>query len=95
MASEPHSYLAFVTGMNSFLKNWRAIVAGRGIPEVTSALSSLFGEDITQRVVKEQAEAVQKARRNRTLSLDAKSKSIVMGAGLTTIPVRPNTFFGD
>jgi hypothetical protein len=91
----PRAYSAFVTGMNSFLKKWRAIVAGGGIPEVMAALSGLFGEEITQRVIKEQAEAVQKARRNRELTFDTKSKSILVGGGLSTIPVRPNTFFGE
>jgi hypothetical protein len=91
----PRSYSAFVTGMNSFLRVWTTIIGGRGIPEVTAALNSLFGENLTRRVVEEQADALQKSRRNRELRFDTKSKSIVVGGGLSTIPVRSNTFFGE
>jgi hypothetical protein len=91
----PRAYSAFVSGMASFLTSWRAVVAGRGIPEVAVALSALFGEELTGRAVDQQAEALQKARKNRELSFSTKSKSIVVGAGAGTIPVRTNTFFGE
>jgi hypothetical protein len=91
----PRAYSAFTTGMRSFLRSWKALIATQGIPEVTVALSMIFGEELTRRVVEEQAEALQKARKKMQVNFDTRSKSLVGVAGISTIPVRPTTFFGE
>ncbi len=92
---DPEAYDAFVSGIIGFQQSWHSISQARGIPQVSAALRDLFGENLTTGVVKEQAELIRKAHSERQLGIQ-KSSGILSGVTTaSSVPVRPNTFYGS
>jgi hypothetical protein len=91
----PSAYQAFVSGVIAFQQSWQSISQARGIPQISTALRGLFGEDLTKAVVKEQAELIQKDRSEQRLGIQ-KSSGILSGlTGVGVVPIRQNTFHGS
>jgi len=86
----PQSYLKFVNFVRAFRAKLDALLAARGMDQITSLLTEMFGTTPTLGVVKAHAMRMQAERERNRLRTNA--------AGLTTLGsgplVRPNNFFG-
>ncbi len=91
----PGAYQAFVTGMISFQKTWQAINQQSGVPAIASMLGGLFGEQLSKSVVSEQAQAIEKVRRDKKLAVQRTSGVLTVTGTTSSRPVRPNTFHGS
>jgi hypothetical protein len=90
----PDAYNAFVSGIISFRKAWNNITQQYGIPSVSAGLTALFGEEITKSVVTEQAETIEKFRREKKLAVQ-RSSGILAAASPSSHLIKPNTFHGS
>jgi hypothetical protein len=88
----PEAYEAFKDWIADFCRIWDQLERARG-PEVNEILFSLFGENLTQAVIREELQRQEQARQ-------AGKLGIVAGTGLLTtqspaIAVPRNTFYGQ
>jgi hypothetical protein len=91
----PDAYSAFVSGIISFRKAWNNITQQYGIPSVSAGLTALFGEEITKSVVTEQAETIEKFRREKKLAVQRSSGILAATTSPSSHPIKPNTFHGS
>jgi hypothetical protein len=91
---DPGAYRAFVSGITTLQAAWEAVLAERGLHQVTAALAALFGEQVTQAAVTDQAKAVERLRAERQLGV-RRSSGTLAGLGAGSVAVRPNTFYGS
>lgn len=91
----PGAYQAFVAGVISFQKTWQAINQQSGLPSIASTLAVLFGEEISKSVVTEQAQAIEKARKEKKLAIQRTSGVLTTVTSPSSHPVKPNTFHGS
>lgn len=89
------AYQAFVSGILGFQKAWRAIEQQSGIPSVGSALAALFGEEPTKSAIRQEAESVEKARREKKLAVQRASGLLTTAVSPSAQPLKPNTFYGS
>lgn len=90
----PHAYQDFVGAVLEFRNRWSRLLQMRGIDEIEAELELLFGEAPTKWAIKELA------RQRVIVPRDANTLRVrpgtgVIGAGVSSLSVRPNTFFGD
>ncbi|MFD1777212.1 cyclic GMP-AMP synthase DncV-like nucleotidyltransferase [Fredinandcohnia salidurans] len=91
----PELYMEFVKFIRDFKEKWDGLNELRGIHEIAEELKAMFGENVINETLKEQAEYMEKSRKNNQLG--------VVGAGLlvaatkeeNVIPLRKNTFYGE
>lgn len=93
--ADPAAYRAFVLGVEELSSLLVELRLTAGIEPVKDRLKKMFGADVAEAVVREQAEAVGKARALGVLRVMAGSGAITTGASARAIPVRPNTFYGE
>jgi hypothetical protein len=92
--SNPASYQAFVQGIMAFRQEWEDLMLAAGKKDVASKLSQLFGEQLTDVVVKEQALEMEAKRRQGGLAVAPSSGRIVSATSVGATPIRMNTFYG-
>lgn len=93
--ADPSAYRAFVLGIDELASQLVELRVTVGIESVKERLKKIFGADVADAVIREQAEAVGKARAAGALQVAAGSGAITTGASAGAIPVRPNTFYGE
>jgi Second Messenger Oligonucleotide or Dinucleotide Synthetase domain len=91
--SNPGAYRAFVEGIDQFHRAWQALVASRGIPDLSRGLEGLFGEELSRGVIEKRTRDIQAARRKGGLGVRQTGAVTLLGAG--TRPIHPNTFYGE
>src|SRR5262249_19813222 len=67
--THPQAYVAFKRRLSEFGAQWNNLLSATGIEPVSSALGKLFGEEPTQRVLREHAAAIGDARSNDRLGV--------------------------
>jgi hypothetical protein len=88
----PEAYSAFVSTMSD-LEGDLAELQQPGMPAASRSLEKLFG-DTAPTAIREQAEAVEKARGNSELGVTRTGALAVVTSG-SIVPVRRNTFYGQ
>ncbi len=91
----PELYKEFLKFIRDFKAKWDEISELRGIHEIAEELKLMFGENVINEIIKEQAEYTEKARKNNLLG--------VVGAGIlvaatkeeNVTALRKNTFYGE
>lgn len=91
----PNAYRAFVSGIIALRKSWHEVNQQGGIHRVTATLQRLFGEDLAESVVKEQAEFIEQVRSQQRLGVQRGSGVLTSVTAAGSMPVRPNTFHGE
>lgn len=84
------AYAAFVDGMVELRDQLHAVETNAGLPRIAKSLEPIIGDELTQRVITEQATSIQKRR-------DAGQLRVGAAGALTTIggtPLPKNTFYG-
>lgn len=90
----PEAYDDFVAAVEEFHRRWLRLLETRGLDQIEAELESLFGEAPTKWAIKELAKRqIVIPREDRRLQVQAGTGMI--GTGLGSLSVRPNTFFGD
>jgi hypothetical protein len=90
----PEAYDDFVAAVEEFHRRWLRLLQMRGLEEIEAELESLFGEAPTKWAIKELTRRrIVVPREDRRLQVQAGTG--MLGIGLGSLPVRPNTFFGD
>ena len=93
--SNPNAYREFANGIADFKAQWNALSTLRGIDKLARALERLFGEQLAKLAIEKQARDIESARSRNELAVK-KGSGIVTGlASVSSIPVRPNTFYGE
>jgi len=90
----PELYKKFVKFIKDFKANWDQLGELRGIQEVAEELKSMFGENIINETIKEQAEYMEKARETNQLGVFGSGLLVAAAKEEDVIPVRKNTFYG-
>jgi hypothetical protein len=91
--NDPQLYNKFLTWFNEFSRRWKSLNNTIGLPGIAAILRELFGEEVTDYAIDEQAEFVEKNRKNSTLKV-ASSGLIISKRDSGNI-VKPNTFYGS
>ncbi len=93
--ADPSAYDVFVEGMLALHHSLQSLRAARGIPPIKKILGELFGEELAETVINEQARDVQQERKAGRLRVATVSGSLTSANGSRTAPIRRNTFYGD
>lgn len=93
--AQPQAYFAFREQLEQLGGKWDALLHSSGIGQIKRVLSELFGEEPTQRVLKEHATAISNARSTDRLGVRRHSGVLGAATSAATVPVRKNTFYGD
>ncbi len=88
----PRNYIDFVDMMQKFTKDIAKLKAVKNNIEIITQVQSMFGEKITNEVVKEAADAMNTARAAGLLSIGETGHFNTMQVG---VAVRKNTFYGE
>jgi hypothetical protein len=90
------SYEDFVGWVKSLDRMWSNLRSVDDIPEAKERLSKLFGEDLTNEVIEEQAESIRSAQDSGDLSVGASGAVSAQesSGGSSGSRVRKNTFYG-
>lgn len=91
----PELYKSFLSFINDFKANWGYLNQLSGIHETAKELKTMFGEDIINQTLKEQAEYMEKARKNNDLAVLGSGLLVVASKEKNTIPIKSNTFYGS
>lgn len=86
---------AFVGFMRELSWQLHELQRADGIAAAKKRLEKLFGADVADRVVRDQASAIERARGRHDLRVIAASGSLTSSAATVTVPVKRNTFYGD
>jgi hypothetical protein len=90
------SYHTFRDSILTLTEDWHALVQSRGIHSIAEHLQDLFGEQLTDRVIKEHSDEV--ARLRKEGKLGASKKSGLLTASTSSAakekPMKKNTFYG-
>ncbi len=91
----PERYTFFIEWIDSFKKDWESILDWNSNIDIVEKLKVLFGEDLTNAVIKEQAEYVNKLREAGQMGILGSTGSLYSTLNSrNTIKVRNNTFYG-
>jgi hypothetical protein len=93
--SKPSTYKAFVDGVRELDLQWRALTQLRGIDKLGRALERLFGEEVTKRVIEEQAREIENYRSRDELGIRKGSGFITGAVGASVFRVPRTTFYGE
>ncbi|MFC8563906.1 nucleotidyltransferase domain-containing protein [Peribacillus frigoritolerans] len=92
---KPELYNSFVGFIRDFKQHWYELNKIQGIDEVAKELKVMFGENIINVSLKEQAELMEKARNKQALGVVGSSGLLVAAAKEPAISLRKNTFYGE
>lgn len=91
--NDPELYEEFVEWVKQFDQIWMEINQSIGLQKISKLLGQMFGEEITEYAIKEQAEFVEAARKKRILRATPAGLIVTKeNAGKTILP---NTFYGS
>lgn len=94
-AAEPEYYTAFKKFCDYLYAEWQKLKQENGIIEESRILKGLFGNDLFTKAQNRQTELIESLRKNKTLGINRKSGILSsIGAVVTTMPIKSNTFFG-
>ncbi len=85
------AYAAFVEGMVELRDQLRALESDSGLPRIAKSLAPIIGEDLTKRVITEQATTVEGRRNSGQLRVGGAGALVTVGG----TPIPRNTFYGD
>ena len=88
-------YAAFSAGVQAFRDDWQKVLAADGYTDITRRLEKLFGDELAKSAVKQQAELIEKARRQGSLATKMGVGALGAAVAPTFVPVKPNSFYGD
>ncbi|WP_243297750.1 nucleotidyltransferase domain-containing protein [Bacillus litorisediminis] len=91
----PDLYQSFVDFILDFNKRWDELNKIQGIDQIAKELKIMFGENIINESLKEQAELMEKARKSSNLGVLGTSGLLVAATKEQAVPVRKNTFYGE
>lgn len=89
----PENYRAFVSGIVDFERQWIDVNEMRGT-QLIERLKQLFGVNVTERAVKDQADFVERQRRGNGLGIHRTTGGIIGVTSPSSVSIRPNTFYG-
>ncbi len=92
---DPELYKKFVEWINDFSRLWLELNVTKGIQNVSKLLEKMFGETVTMEAFREQAEIIEKARKENVLSVSLPTGLITSNFGTKIIPIERNTFHGE
>jgi hypothetical protein len=92
--TEAGMYAAFVEGIRAFQAKWQTLVQVSGTARLLAALGELFGSDLIERALREQGDAIQKARSTGGLAVRRQTGTLVQAGAVASVPVKRNTFYG-
>lgn len=87
-------YKKFVRWTSNFNQRWAEVNNSR-MPNIANMLKEMFGENVTNIAIKEQADFIEKKRRSGLLSVSHSTGTLTLGASQSTLPIRKNTFYGS
>ncbi len=91
---KPELYRSFVTFIRDFKANWEQLNELQGLNEIADKLKLMFGENVTNQVIKEQAAHLEESRNNKGLAVIG-SGVLVAATTETAIAMERNTFYGE
>lgn len=89
----PELYRAFVKFINDFRTIWKQLNELQGLNEIADELKKIFGENVTNQVLKEQAAHLEKTRKNKGLAI-VSSGLLVAATTEKAVAMERNTFYG-
>lgn len=89
----PELYRAFKKFIKDFKTNWEQLNEIQGLNEIADKLKNMFGENITNQVLKEQAAHLEKFRSNKDLAVIG-SGLLVAATTEKAVAMERNTFYG-
>ncbi|MGG0657251.1 SMODS domain-containing nucleotidyltransferase [Rummeliibacillus pycnus] len=92
---QPELYQSFVQFIRDFKISWQQVNALQGLDEIAEKLKQMFGENIINQTLKEQAEHLEKARSNKGLAVLGTSGLLVAATTENAVAVEKNTFYGE
>lgn len=97
--NDPVCYRAFMTGIRDFQAKWHSLSTAKGLSERTEILKELFGEELTQEVVREHAKSLaERSSSNGLGSIRGKNTQtgiIVPVSSVGSAAIRKHNFYGD
>lgn len=91
----PNLYRAFVKFINDFKVNWQELNELQGLNEIADKLKEMFGENVTNQVLKEQAAHLEKSRSNKGLAVISSGILITAATTEKAVAMERNTFYGE
>ncbi|WP_240190048.1 nucleotidyltransferase [Bacillus sp. P14.5] len=91
--NNPELYLEFEKFVMDFKLNWEQLNEIQGLNEIANKLKKMFGENITNQVLKEQAIHLEKSRSNKNLAVIG-SGLLVAATTEKAVAMERNTFYG-
>ncbi|MBU8880106.1 nucleotidyltransferase [Bacillus sp. FJAT-29790] len=88
-------YRSFVTFILHLKEKWDQLNELRGIHEIAEELKLMFGENVINETMKEQAEYIEKARTTNKLGVFGSGLLVAASKEESVIPMRKNTFYGS
>lgn len=91
---KPELYQSFVNFIKDFKVSWKELNELQGLDEIADKLKQMFGENITNQVLREQAAHLEKARSKKGLAVVG-SGILVAATTEKAVAVERNTFYGE
>lgn len=91
--SNPAAYVSFADSVRALAAEW-AVLRKLGGDQLYARLGRLFGEDVTNRVIKEHATYVRDLSSRGGLGVSAQGRLVSVATPTAVAAVRPNTFYG-
>lgn len=92
--SYPDLYRAFENFINDFRTTWKQLNELQGLNEIADEFKKIFGENVTNQVLKEQAAHLEKTRNNKGLAV-VSSGLLVAATTEKAVAMERNTFYGE
>ncbi|MEQ8687685.1 MAG: nucleotidyltransferase [Imperialibacter sp.] len=92
--AEPELYQHFISFIEHIYKEWEELKESHGIEEEAELMKGMFGEDPYIRAMEAKADSVNQKRENGGLGI-LSTGVMVDRAVEKSLPVKPNTFYGD
>lgn len=95
--TNPETYKCFVSWIKAYRNSWIELGQVKGVQNVATLLKRLFGEDISNAVIKDVYGDIEDARSNNNLAITPDQGHLIIKpyATVPVIPVRKNTFYGE
>lgn len=87
-------YKSFVQWISKFNQRWEQVNNSR-MPHIVNILKEMFGENVINIAIKEQADFIEQNRRSGLLSVSHSTGTLTLGTSQSTLPIRKNTFYGS
>lgn len=91
---EPEYYAAFQKFCEYLDTEWQKLKKENGIIEEGKVLRQLFGNDIFAKAQSKQTAAIELKRKQNDLGINKNTGVLSSVVGASTMPIKPNTFFG-